>query len=187
MAFPDKLSQLCTPSLVYFVISVVGMVVSIFQNMGNKTKYCLGSFACNVPSTIAVFIVKIVCIFFWAWVLNLMCKDGHSNIAWFLVLLPFILLVIIIALVSMYQGENKKKKQKKQIVNSGDMGSAASSTMPYEGFASTSALIENMPSSSGSKNSYGTKDKVKDTSGHNRAVMSQSQRIKSTTAGKKKS
>lgn len=146
MAFPDKLSQLCTPSLVYFVISVVGMVVAIFQNMGNKTKYCLGGFACDVPSTIAVFIVKIVCIFFWAWVLNLMCKDGHSNIAWFLVLLPFILLVIIIALVAMYQKENKQKKQKKQIVNSGDMGSAASSTMPYEGFASTSALIEEMTS-----------------------------------------
>ena len=165
MAFPDKLSQLCTPSLVYFVISVVGMVVSIFQNMGNKTKYCLGSFACNVPSTIAVFIVKIVCIFFWAWVLNLMCKDGHSNIAWFLVLLPFILLFIIFALVSMYQGENKKKKQKKQIVNSGDIGSAASSTMPYEGFASTSSLIEGMISSSASKQTL--KDSVKKSTGGN--------------------
>ena len=165
MAFPDKLSQLCTPSLVYFVISVVGMVIAIFQNMGNKTKYCLGSFACNVPSTIAVFIVKIVCIFFWAWVLNLMCKDGHSNIAWFLVLLPFILLFIIFALVSMYQGENKKKKQKqkKQIVNSGDMGSAASSTMPYEGFASTSALIDGMISSSASKNTL--KNSVKKSTG----------------------
>lgn len=144
MAFPDKLSQLCTPSLVYFVISVVGIVVAIFQNMGNKTKYCLGSFACNVPSTIAVFIVKIIYVFFWTWILNLMCKDGYSSIAWFLILLPFIFLFIIIALVSMYQGENKKKKQKKQIMNTGDMGSAASSTMPYEGFASTSALIEGM-------------------------------------------
>lgn len=153
MAFPDKLSQLCTPSLVYFVISVVGMVIAIFQNMGNKTKYCLGNFACDVPSTIAVFIVKIVCIFFWTWVLNLMCKDGHSNIAWFLVLLPFILLFIIIALVAMYQGENKKKK-KKQIVNTGDMGSASSSTMPYEGFASTSALIEEMTSSTVKKKNH---------------------------------
>jgi hypothetical protein len=177
MAFPDKLSQLCTPSLVYFVISVVGMVIAIFQNMGNKTKYCLGSFACNVPSTIAVFIVKIVCIFFWAWVLNLMCKDGHSNIAWFLVLLPFILLFIIFALVSMYQGENKKKKQKKQIVNSGDMGSAASSTMPYEGFASTSTLIDGMISSSASKNTL--KDSVKHSTGGSYASRSQSQKSNS--------
>jgi hypothetical protein len=155
--------------------------------MGNKTKYCLGSFACNVPSTIAVFIVKIVCIFFWAWVLNLMCKDGHSNIAWFLVLLPFILLFIIFALVAMYQGENKKKKQKKQIMNSGDMGSASSATMPYEGFTSMPTLIEEMISTSGSKNSYGTKSKVQGNTGNSRAIMSQSQRVKATTSGKKKS
>jgi hypothetical protein len=57
----------------------------------------------------------------------------------------------------MYQGENKKKKQKKQIINTGEMGSAASSTMPYEGFASTSALIEGMISTSASKNSVKVK------------------------------
>ena len=140
MAFPDKLSQLCTPSLVYFVVSVMGMVMSIFQNMGNKQKYCLGTFACNVPSTVAVFIVKIVYIFFWTWVLNLMCKDGHTNIAWFLVLLPFILLFIIIALVAMYQRENKQKKQK-PIVNTGDMGSASAASMPYDGYSAVPSTL----------------------------------------------
>ena len=132
MAFPNKLSQLCTPSLVYFVVSVIGIVLSIVQNMGHKHKYCLGNFSCDVPSTIAVFIVKIVCIFFWTWVLNLMCKDGHTNIAWFLVLLPFIFLFIIVGLIAMYQRENaqKKKNQKKPIVNTGGMGSAAAASMP---------------------------------------------------------
>ena len=142
MAFPDKLSQLCTPSLVYFVLSIVGVVLAIFQNMGNINKYCLGSFVCQVPSTIAVFIVKFVCIFFWTWVLNLMCKDGHTNIAWFLVLLPFILLFMIIALIMTYQKDNKQKKQKKQITNTGGVGSASSATMPYDGFQSGFATIE---------------------------------------------
>ena len=131
MAFPDKLSQLCTPSLVYFVLSIVGVVLAIFQNMGNINKYCLGSFACQVPSTIAVFIVKFVCIFFWTWVLNLMCKDGHT-----------ILLLMIIALIMVYQKDNKQKKQKKQITNTGGMGSASSATMPYDGFQSGFATIE---------------------------------------------
>ena len=111
MAFPNKLSQLCTPSLVYFIISVIGIVVAIFQNIGNSNRYCLGSFACQVPSTIAVFIVKIVYVFFWTWVLNLMCRDGHINIAWFLVLLPFILLLMIISLIMMYQRDNSKKRR----------------------------------------------------------------------------
>jgi uncharacterized membrane protein len=35
-----------------------------------------------------------------------MCKDGHTGIAWFLVLLPFVLLFVIISLVMMSQ---KKK------------------------------------------------------------------------------
>jgi len=141
MAFPDKLSQLCTPSLVYFVFSVIGIVTAIFQNMGNSNKYCLGSFACQVPSTIAVFVVKIVCVFFWTWVLNLMCRDGHVGIAWFLVLLPFMLLMLIIALIMMYQKNNKQKKQKKHIAQTGAVGSATS--MPFEGFeSSTYASVE---------------------------------------------
>jgi FlaA1/EpsC-like NDP-sugar epimerase len=138
MAFPNNISQLCTPSLIYFVISVVGMVVAIFQNMGNQNKYCLGSFACQVPSTIAVFIVQFVYIFFWTWILNLMCKDGHQNIAWFLVLLPFIMLALIVVLIMTYQKKSKKKNQKnqkKRIMNSGSTGSA-SSMMGYDSFQS---------------------------------------------------
>jgi len=108
MAFPNKLSQLCSPSYVYFIMSVLAIAIAAFQNMGNKNKYNLGMFSCRVPSCIAVFIVKIVYIIFWTWILNLMCKDGHSGIAWFLVLLPFILLFVILALVMSYQKKNKK-------------------------------------------------------------------------------
>ena len=107
MAFPNKLSQLCTPSLVYFVISVIGIIMSIIQNIGNNDRYCLGSFACQVPSTIAVFIVKIVYVLFWTWILNMMCNDGHVNIAWFLVLLPFVLLFMILYLVMVNQKKSK--------------------------------------------------------------------------------
>jgi uncharacterized membrane protein YdjX (TVP38/TMEM64 family) len=78
--------------------------------MGNNKIYTLGTFSCNVPSCLAVFIVKIVYILFWTYILNLICKDGHKGIAWLLVLFPFILLFVIIALAMMYQKNNKKKK-----------------------------------------------------------------------------
>ena len=109
MAFPTKLSQLCTPSYVYFMISVLAMVVSAFQNMGNSKKYTLGMFSCRVPSCIGVFMVKVIYIIFWTWVLNLICKDGHSGIAWLLVLFPFIMLFVIMGMVMMYQKNNKKE------------------------------------------------------------------------------
>jgi hypothetical protein len=53
--------------------------------------------------------VKVVYIMFWTWVLNLMCKDGHTGIAWFLVLLPFVLLFVILGSVMMYQKDKKKE------------------------------------------------------------------------------
>ncbi len=110
MAFPKKLGQLCMPSLVYFIISMVGMAIAIMQNLGNNGRYTLGSFSCNVPSTMLVFIVKLMYILFWTWVLNLICKDGYTNIAWLLVLLPFILLFVILGLVMINQHKEKKRR-----------------------------------------------------------------------------
>lgn len=109
MAFPTKLSQLCTPSYVYFIISVLAIAISAIQNMGNTRKYTLGMYSCRVPSCIAVFIIKVIYILFWTWILNLMCKDGHSGIAWFLVLLPFIMLFVIMGMVMAYQKQNRKE------------------------------------------------------------------------------
>jgi len=112
MAFPTKLSQLCTPSYVYFIISVLAIAIAAVQNMGNNKKYTLGSFSCNVPSCLAIFIVKILYILFWTWILNLICKDGHKGIAWLLVLLPFILLFVMLGLAMMYQKNKNNKKNK---------------------------------------------------------------------------
>jgi hypothetical protein len=111
MAFPSKLSQLCTPSYVYFIISVLMIAIAAVQNLGNNNKYNLGMFSCRVPSCVSVFIVKIIYILFWTWVLNLMCKDGHTGIAWFLVLLPFILLFVILGTVMIYQKKNNKEER----------------------------------------------------------------------------
>jgi hypothetical protein len=99
MAFPKKLKDLCTPAFIYFVLSMIGIIFSVIQNFGSKHTYKMGMFVANVPSTILVFVVKIVYILFWTWILNLICKDGHNEIAWFLVLIPFILLFVIMGLV----------------------------------------------------------------------------------------
>jgi hypothetical protein len=109
MAFPSKLSELCTPSYIYFLISVLAISMSAVQNIGNNKNYILGIFSCRVPNCFAVFVFKVLYILFWTWVLNLMCKDGHSNIAWFLVLLPFVMLFTIMGSVMVYQ--NKKDKE----------------------------------------------------------------------------
>lgn len=116
MAFPTKLSQLCTPSYVYFIISVLAIAISALQNIGNRTKYTLGIFSCRVPSCISVFVAKVFYILFWTWILNLMCKDGHSGIAWFLVLLPFVMLFVIMGAVMMHQNKEQKRDMKEGLI-----------------------------------------------------------------------
>jgi uncharacterized membrane protein len=43
-----------------------------------------------------------------------MCKDGHSNVAWFLVILPFVLLAVGIGLLMMHQNDGKGKKEEEK-------------------------------------------------------------------------
>jgi hypothetical protein len=98
MAFPKNLKELCTPSLVYFVISIISLTVVLLQNLGNTNSYHVGSFSCRVPNTAIIFIIKLIYILFWTWVLNLICKDGHTGVSWLLVLFPFILLFVMMGL-----------------------------------------------------------------------------------------
>ena len=96
--FPKTLKELCTPAMIYFVISVISLAMVLLQNLGNQNSYNVGSFSCRVPNTALVFIIKLIYILFWTWVLNLICKDGHTTISWLLVLLPWIMLFVMMGI-----------------------------------------------------------------------------------------
>jgi len=92
------LTNLCLPAKVYFIISVIALIVIAIQNYGNTDMYCIGTYSCGVGSTTMIFLLKIVYILFWTWILNLICRAGAPGISWFLVLLPFILFFILLSL-----------------------------------------------------------------------------------------
>jgi hypothetical protein len=98
-----KINQLCTPAYLFFMISMVLLVIVAIQNMmeKNKTDYSMGRYRCRVPSCMLMFVLKVLYIIFWTWVLNLMCKDGHKDIAWFVFLLPYIIWFTMIAMMMM--------------------------------------------------------------------------------------
>ena len=100
----EQIKYLCKPAYVYLVISVIATVVLMIQNSGNHNRYCAGSFECEVPNTALVFIVKFMYIAFWTFVLNAICRSGHKQFAWFLVLLPFILFFVLIGMAMLKQG-----------------------------------------------------------------------------------
>ena len=94
----DFYSRLCQPAKFYLVLSVFAFLISLFQNLGNGTVYCLGSLGCSPENSIYIYIFQIVYIAFWTWVLNIICKGGAPIFSWILVLIPFILFFILIAL-----------------------------------------------------------------------------------------
>jgi len=80
------------------VVSAIALVVMLYQNIGNVDKYCLGSYSCTVSSTALIFIIKAIYILFWTWVLNLICRAGAPGVAWFVLLLPMILMFVLLAM-----------------------------------------------------------------------------------------
>jgi len=95
------LRNLCTPAMIYLVISISAIIIMIVQNWvlnGNTQIFCLGSYTCSVSSIFLIFTVKLLYVLFWTWILNLICISGATEISWFLVLLPFILMFILLGL-----------------------------------------------------------------------------------------
>lgn len=100
MAFPKRFSDLCAPAQVYFGFSMAAILLLLFQNMGNKNSIDMGNFSCRVPSTFLFLFIKLIYVIFWTWVLNLICRDGYTGVSWFIVLVPWILVLMMIGLVA---------------------------------------------------------------------------------------
>jgi hypothetical protein len=88
--------NLCTPAYVYFVVSMITVLVMAVYNYYNINIYCLGNYSCNVTNISLIFIIKIVYILFWTWVLNLICRGGGTTVSWFLVLIPYLIFLIMV-------------------------------------------------------------------------------------------
>lgn len=71
--------HLCTPAMVYFVLSMITILLALLNRM----------------SALSI-IIKLFFVLLWTWFLNYLCKKGHAGISWFLVLLPFIMIVLTV-------------------------------------------------------------------------------------------
>ena len=91
------LSKLCPPSQLYFVLSVIGVAIMFLHNIHDTNKYCISKFMfpCNTMTFIFIFMIKMLFILLWTYILNLICKDGHQALSWFLVFFPVIVAILV--------------------------------------------------------------------------------------------
>ena len=71
-------NKLCTPAKIYFGISVLSCILMLFARI----------------NIVAIF-SKLIFAFLWAFVLGWLCSKGYKSISWFLVLLPFVMMLLV--------------------------------------------------------------------------------------------
>ena len=76
----DLLENICTPAVVYLIISMITIMIAIYNN-----------------ARVFSILIKWVFVLIWTWVLNYICKSGYPMVSWVLVLLPYILILLMIA------------------------------------------------------------------------------------------
>jgi hypothetical protein len=99
----NYVSSLCTPSLIYLVLSIISLLFMIGKN--------------TVFSIIYKFIFGIL----WTMFLNYLCVNGHITTSWVLLLFPVIILCILLffafellsSFTSTNQGISNKTKNNK--------------------------------------------------------------------------
>ena len=69
-------TEFCRPALIYIALGILS---------------CLTSILYKLPFVMVA--INLVFVFFWAWVLNKLCEKGYTGFAWFVLALPFLLMV----------------------------------------------------------------------------------------------
>lgn len=70
---------LCWPAKVYLVILILTLVFGLFQNF-----------------TVAVLFIKAVFGLLWMWLLQLICTYGSTQIAWIVLLMPYVFMLLVV-------------------------------------------------------------------------------------------
>ncbi len=67
-----KMSNLCTPALIYFIIASILLIINGFTNFN------------------MYIILNVIIVVLWSLFLNYLCSIGYSTISWVLIVLPFL-------------------------------------------------------------------------------------------------
>jgi hypothetical protein len=93
------LRKMCTPATIYFIISLFGLILLGVSNLETTDRLCIGEYSCYVGNNTIVFVLNAIYILFWTFILDLMCKNGYGSLSWFILLLPFILTFLFLAMI----------------------------------------------------------------------------------------
>jgi hypothetical protein len=99
-------SKLCTPAKIYFAIAVIATVIALVSG-----------------ASIMMAFWKLVFAFIWTFILGWLCDKGYTSISWFLVLLPYI--IILLAMFGIYHITHEQRQMMRTVQLQGAYGQEA--------------------------------------------------------------
>lgn len=75
--FKDTFKKMCTPAQVYLAIAFLAAFISLFNH-----------------NAVMSVIINLFFALIWTFVLSWLCKSGYESLSWFLVLLPYVILLL---------------------------------------------------------------------------------------------
>jgi hypothetical protein len=72
-----EFKELCTPAKIYLVLAIIASIMALYHHVG-----------------VVAVLIKLIFAFIWTYILSWLCKKGYSKLAWFLVLLPYVLILL---------------------------------------------------------------------------------------------
>lgn len=76
-------NSICTPAQVYMIMALISVFASLYDQ--------------DFFQQYTVF--NLILIAGWTFLLHFICKAGYKNISWFLVLFPFIFILLVLLLI----------------------------------------------------------------------------------------
>ena len=112
MKLEKTFKSLCSPARFYLGVSVFLVILILIQNLLNadSQELCVGVYKCDIPHIGLFFIIKLLYIAFWTCILNVLCAYGLKTLSWFLVLVPFLLFAIVLALIIFESVKSKRAR-----------------------------------------------------------------------------
>jgi cell division protein FtsL len=96
-------SKLCTPARIYFAIAVIAAIFSLFYG-----------------ATLMTEALKLFFAFVWTFLLSWLCDKGFVSISWFLVLLPYILMLL--SMMNIYHTTEQQRQLMRAVKMQGAFG-----------------------------------------------------------------
>jgi hypothetical protein len=99
-------SKICTPARLYFAIAVIATIFALFRGATMMHAFWQIFFA-----------------FIWTFILGWLCDKGYNSLSWFLVLLPYIF--ILLAMLNIYHITEEQRQLMRAVKLQGAYGQEA--------------------------------------------------------------